>query len=114
MPMDEGQPQTRRYLGRVRQTRPTWVQIVRLPPEGVTAFQEYEAAVIPLLPDHGGRFEARYRGQDGQVEIHVVSFASSAGMEAYMADQRRLELRPRLLQSGAQAELIEVTPIDLP
>jgi hypothetical protein len=98
----------------VKHTRPTWVQIVRLSPEGVTAFQEYEAAVIPLLPHHGGRFESLYRGHDGQVEVHIVSFASHAGMDAYMADERRVELRPRLLESGAEAELIEVTPIDLP
>ncbi len=93
--------------------RLTWVQIVRLPDDGVTGFQEYEAAVIPLLADHGGRFDARFRGDEGRVEVHVVSFDTREGMEAFMVDERRQALRPRLLASGAQTELLEVTPVDV-
>jgi hypothetical protein len=35
--------------------RPTFVLIVRVPLEGVTSFQSYEDAVLPLLPEFGGR-----------------------------------------------------------
>jgi hypothetical protein len=103
----------RHYSGGVSETRLTWVQIVRLPEDGVAGFQEYEAAVTGLLADHGGRFDARYRGDEGRVEVHVVSFETREGMEAYMADERRQALRPQLLASGAQTELLEVTPVDV-
>jgi uncharacterized protein (DUF1330 family) len=89
------------------------VQIVRVPTEGIVTFQRYEASVLPLLPKHGGRFERRLRGDDGRIEVHVVSFPSYEELEAYRSDPERQRLLPLLEESGAETELIEVTEVGL-
>jgi uncharacterized protein (DUF1330 family) len=53
----------------------TYVLIARIPPAGVEAFQRYEAAVLPLLAEHGGRLARRLRTDGGEVEVHLVEFA---------------------------------------
>jgi hypothetical protein len=45
------------------------VQTIRVPLEGVDAFRRFEAAVLPLLPEHEARLERRLRTSDGRVEI---------------------------------------------
>jgi uncharacterized protein (DUF1330 family) len=87
------------------------VQIVRVPPEGVKTFQRYESLVIPLLARHGGRFERRLRGEEGHVEIHVVTFPSAEALEAYRSDPDRQRHLRLLEESGAETELIEVDDI---
>ena len=89
------------------------VQIVRIPVEGISTFRRYEAAVLPLLPRHGGRFERRLRGEDGRIEVHVVSFPSHQALDAYRSDPERQRLLPLLEESGAETELIEVTEVGL-
>jgi hypothetical protein len=89
------------------------VQIVRVPPEGVTTFQRYESLVLPLLPRHGGRFERRLRGEDGHIEVHIVSFPSHEALDAYRGDPDRVKHLPLLEESGAETELIEVTDVAL-
>ncbi|WP_138732526.1 hypothetical protein [Modestobacter excelsi] len=65
------------------------VMVVDVPPGAVAAFQEYEAQVLPLLGRHGGRLERRLRTDDALHEVHIVSFESQAGYDAYVADEER-------------------------
>ena len=71
----------------------TYVLIARIPPAGVEAFQRYEAAVLPLLAEHGGRLARRLRADGGEVEVHLVEFASAGAFDAYRADPRRAAAR---------------------
>ncbi len=75
--------------------------------DDVSAFQRYESLVLPLLARHGGRLERRLRTDDALNEVHIVSFESQEGYEAYMADGERqahravlggAEVAQRLLQ----------------
>jgi uncharacterized protein (DUF1330 family) len=86
----------------------TYVVIARIPQAGVDAYRRYEAAVLPLLADHGGRLTRRLQSTDGGVEVHVIEFATSAGLDAYRADPRRAQHADLLATSGAESELLEM------
>ena len=90
----------------------TFVVVARIPAGGVASFQRYEDAVLPLLAEHGGRLERRLRGAVGEVEVHVVSFASADGFAAYRADPRRERHAQLLAASGAQVEVLEVEDVE--
>jgi hypothetical protein len=87
------------------------VLIARIPPDGVGDYQEYETRLLPLLAEHEGTLERRLRSPDGLVEVHVLGFASHEAFTAYMDDPRRAALRPLLLSSGAQTELLELSEV---
>ena len=89
----------------------TYVLVARVPAAGVEAFQRYEAAVLPLLADHGGRLVRRLRNPAGDVEVHLVEFVSADGLDAYRADPRRAAHAGLLGASGAAIELIEVQDV---
>ena len=89
----------------------TLVQVVRIPASGVEAFQRFESHVLPLMPKHGGKLERRLRGDDGRTEVHVISFTSREGLQAYMDDPERAQYVPLKEQSGATSELIEMTDV---
>jgi uncharacterized protein (DUF1330 family) len=91
----------------------TLVQIVRIPVDGVDAFQAYESLVLPMLARHGGRLERRLRTADARVEIHILSFASQERLETYLADPQRAQHLHLREQSGAETELFEVTDISI-
>ena len=76
----------------------------------LTAFERYEAEVLPLLADHGGALERRLKGEG--FEAHLVRFPSTEAFHAYLRDPRREEAQALWVQSGAHAERWEVT--DLP
>jgi hypothetical protein len=84
------------------------VQVVRVPEDGIGAFQRFESAVLPPFPEHGGALERRLRTHDSRVEIHLVSFPSREPLESYLADSRRQEHLHLLHESSATAELLEV------
>ena len=88
------------------------VQIVRIPAEGVDAFQRFESIVLPLMPNHGGGLLRRLRSADGGIEVHVLSFPSQEALDAYRTDPARLEHLPLLKESGAVAELLEMTDVE--
>jgi hypothetical protein len=90
---------------------PKYVLVARIPSEGVSAYQEYEAAVLPLLAEHEGTLERRLRSPDELVEVHVVGFSSHEGFTAYLEDPRRTALQPLLISSGARTELHELTDV---
>jgi hypothetical protein len=89
----------------------TFVQIVRIPADGVAAFQEFEAEVLPLLAAYGARLERRLRADGGRIEIHIMSFPSQDALDRYRADPARVAALPLLEASGAQAELLEMDDI---
>jgi hypothetical protein len=80
--------------------------IARVPVAGIDAFARYEAAVLPLLSDHGVILERRLRTADGTTEIHIVRFPDEAALAAYRADPRRAAAQPELVASGAAIELL--------
>lgn len=90
----------------------TLALIARIPHEGVADFQAYEAQVLPLLSEYGGRLECRLRNSDGTLELHIVRFISRAGLDAYRADPRRIQAAPSLQKSGAAMEAFEVNDVD--
>jgi hypothetical protein len=90
------------------QTRLTLVMVADVAREGVEAFQRYEAAVLPLLERHEGRLERRLRTADGQAEVHIVSFGSRAGYDAYSADPERADHRTLLEGVALTQRLLEV------
>jgi uncharacterized protein (DUF1330 family) len=89
----------------------TYVLVARVPAAGVEAFRRYEAAVLPLLADHGGRLARRLRSLAGDVEVHLLEFASADGLGAYRADPRRVAHAELLCASDAAIELIEVRDV---
>ena len=94
------------------QTNPvTVVLIARIPIEGIADFRAYEAAVLPLLPEHNGRLELRLRNQDGTVEMHIVSFASEADFQNYRNDPRRTAQAGVLKKSSAILESLPMTNV---
>ena len=72
------------------------------------AFEAYEAAVLPLLADHGGVLEQRLRGLDGLTETHVLTFPSPEARQAYLTDPRRLAQADLWTRSGACSTVLEV------
>jgi hypothetical protein len=89
----------------------TFVLIVRIPAEGVEDFRAYEDAVLPLLPEFGGRLERRLRNPDGTVEIHILSFVSDADFQNYRNDPRRTAQTWLLEKSGAKRESISMANV---
>ena len=85
--------------------------IADIPAAAVGAFQRYERSVLPLLPRHGGRLERRLRSDDGSSEVHVISFGSRDGYEAYLADPERAGHRPLLEGAGVVQRLLEVVDV---
>ena len=59
-------------------------------PGRIAEFRRFETEAARIMRRHGGRIERVIRptgpGDDLPHEIHVVSFASAAGLEAYRAD----------------------------
>jgi len=93
------------------QTRLTLVMVADVAREGVEAFQRYEAAVLPMLERHDGRLERRLRTADGQAEVHIVSFGSRAGYDAYCADPERADHRTLLEGVALTQRLLEVIDV---
>lgn len=98
-------------VGNICGVRVTYVLIVHVPAEGVELFQRYEAAILPLLPDHGGRLDRRLRSHDGQTEVHLISFPSAERFGEYREDPRRAQHSAWMDASGARVELYELTDV---
>ena len=93
------------------QSATTILLLARIPELGVADFQRYEAVVLPLLDEHGGRLERRLRNDSGTFEAHVVRFENAAALERFRADPRRAAAQPLLVQSSAAIELIGVEDV---
>lgn len=78
------------------------------------AFETYEAAVLALLPEYGGRLMHRLRSIAHDTEFHVVSFDDASGHSGYLADPRRAALAEVFRASGARAEVVRCAPVEAP
>ena len=79
----------------------------------LAAFEAYEAAVLPLLAEHGAVLERRLRVVDDGAETHLIDFPSPSALEAYLADPRREALAPVWRACGAVASHREVHDLAL-
>ena len=85
------------------------VVLIDIPPEDTAIVVTYEDAVLPLLNRHGGRLQRRLRAVDQSAELHIISFDSREGQEAFATDPSRLQLM-RLLQGRLlRQRVFEVT-----
>jgi len=85
------------------------VVVARIPQHGIEGFRRYEHAVLPLLADHGGEMQRRFRNEDGTIEVHLVGFSSAETFARYRSDPRR-ERHAGLLQAcGARVEVLELS-----
>ena len=91
--------------------RLTVVVVADVPHGAEAGFQAYESAVLPLLPRHGGRLERRLRTADARSEVHLVSFASQEGFEAYLADEERQSHRGLLDGLGVAQRVLLVQDV---
>ncbi|WP_239133980.1 GNAT family N-acetyltransferase [Rugosimonospora africana] len=82
--------------------------VVDIPEEHRDAGQRYEDLVLPLMASHGGRLEQRLRTEDSCTEVHLLSFASREGYEAFVADPRRAEYREQLGDVRLTSRVLEV------
>ena len=57
--------------------------LIDIPPEDAAIVLTYEDAVLPLLSRHGGRLQLRVRAVDQSAELHIISFDSREGQEAF-------------------------------
>ena len=76
------------------------------------ALGAYEDTVLALLDDHGGRIVQRARtegGGDAPAEIQLIEFASRAGYDGFMADERRTALAGMRDAAIARTEIYPVT-----
>lgn len=90
----------------------TFALIARVPSDGVDSFRRYEAQVLPLLADHGGRLERRLSNGDGTVELHILSFRDAGSFAAFRSDPRRASVAHLLEASGARTELLELYDVN--
>ena len=74
-------------------------------------FEAYEAKVLALLPDHGGRLDLRVRAVDGRSETHLLFFPDPQSYARYRADSRRLAVQDEWARCGARAASTEVEPV---
>lgn len=87
---------------------PSYLLVARVPASGVPAFLAYEDAVLALLARHGGRLDRRERSSDGTLEVHLLTFAASAGLAQFRSDPGRVAVQHLLRASGAEADLYPV------
>jgi len=89
----------------------TFVQIARIPLEGVEAYQAYEDQVLPLLAEHGGRLQRRLRNESGISEGHIITYPSDAVAQLYRSDPRRVAATHLLEASLAKVELLSLRDV---
>lgn len=85
--------------------------VADIPKDGVPAFQQYEAHVLPLLSRYGGRLDRRMRSHDQLSEVHIVSFETRTGYDSYIADPERQRSRDLLDGIDVAQRLIQVSDV---
>ena len=85
--------------------------LFRLSSADLTAFEAYEAQVLPLLASHGGVLTRRLRSEDGAIEAHLLSFPDQAAFDAYRADPARAAAQELWSRCGATSEVWSVVDV---
>jgi hypothetical protein len=88
------------------------VAVVEMAPGRIEAGQRYEDAVLGLLGRHGGSVQRRLRTADAATEVHVIRFASRAGLDGFLADPDRLAYRARAGDAAPTTRVLEVHDTD--
>ncbi|TQJ91390.1 hypothetical protein [Streptomyces sp. SLBN-31] len=84
-------------------------------PGAAGALAAYEDKVLALLGEHDGRIlqRARAHGAEGRPdEIQLIEFASRAGYDGFLADERRTSLAGERDAAIARTELYPVEPVE--
>jgi uncharacterized protein (DUF1330 family) len=76
----------------------------------------YEDAVLALLAAHGARLVYRGRRRDDQdatlpFEVHLIWFPDRAAFDAYLADERRVDLLRRFGEVFTSKHVVEMETI---
>ena len=76
----------------------------------------YEDSVLALLVTHGARLVYRGRRRDDQdvtlpYEVHVIWFPGRHALDAYLADERRVDLLGRFGEVFTSKYVVEMDPI---
>ncbi|MBK9680268.1 MAG: DUF1330 domain-containing protein [Saprospiraceae bacterium] len=91
-------------------------QLIYLQSGGEESYNEFEAMVLPLLPDYGGQIMLRLRpdknsvieqNMDTPYEIHLISFESQEGLDSYIQDDIRQKYLPLKEKSIASTVLYQ-------
>jgi uncharacterized protein (DUF1330 family) len=80
-------------------------------PGAADALIAYEDRVLGLVPDHGGRVLQRARGagtDEQPLEVQLLEFPSTAALDGYMADERRLSLAGERDRAIARTQVMNV------
>jgi uncharacterized protein (DUF1330 family) len=80
----------------------------------IALFEQYEAAVLPLLARHGGRLLQRVRSLDSVFELHLIAFDSETGFETYRIDPEREAARDLFERSGVESAITPVMALPAP
>ena len=87
------------------------VAVVEMAGGHAEAGRRYEDSVLALLGRHGGTLERRTRGTDGTTEVHLIRFASRAGLDSFMVDPDRLAHRAAIGDAAPTTRVIEVADV---
>jgi GNAT superfamily N-acetyltransferase len=87
------------------------VMVIDVPQQHTAAVHRYESAVLPLLARHGGRLEQRLRTPNADAEVHLLSFASREGYDAFLADPRRAANSDGLAELHIRSRVLEVNEV---
>jgi uncharacterized protein (DUF1330 family) len=91
--------------------RPTLCVLLWARPGAEEALVAYEDRVLDLVPEHGGTVlqRARSDGAEGRpLEVQLLQFPSSAALNDYLADDRRLALSNDRDRAIARTDVINV------
>jgi predicted O-methyltransferase YrrM len=86
-----------------------WLVTIDLADADLGAFERYEAAVLGLVPSHGGRVELRVQALDRRTETHLLYFPGEDAFERFRSDPARLALSAEWKRCGARSA---VQPVD--
>ena len=88
----------------------TIVAILTVRRAALAAFIRFEHAAGAIMPRHGGARERSIRVDDGAGdtlrEVHIVTFASAAGWDAYRADPELVALAALRAEAITATELL--------
>ncbi|MFI5845425.1 hypothetical protein ACIA8K_37540 [Catenuloplanes sp. NPDC051500] len=85
--------------------------VVEMHDDAVADGHRYEDAVLALLARHGGRLERRLRTPGGATEVQIIRFTGRAGLDSFMSDPGRLDLRAGIGAHAPVARVLEVTDV---
>ncbi|MEU4557918.1 hypothetical protein AB0F72_05995 [Actinoplanes sp. NPDC023936] len=84
------------------------VAVVEMAAGHEEAGRRYEDDVLTLLGRHGGALERRMRDTTGGTEVQVIRFAARSGLDSFLADPRRAQLRSAIGEAAPATRVLEV------